>query len=185
MRREIGEGFGCRSLLLWWGGVLLFCWTCGIIFDSPPGSRAIFGAVVSFILTLVLFAGLGLVGNVLVRMLIGATGDALGPTPTVVRIGLIIEWLAPIVLLLLLRAGLANRQVSSATLWPVWVPVYYYTQLSSRLYQDKVPLDLPFKTDATIKAEEYLLYGKLRLVLSEAQFRLRVFFMTFLSGGEK
>jgi hypothetical protein len=118
--------------------------------------------------------------SVLVRAVVGAIGDTLGATPKVAQFALIMVMVAPMPLITL---GLLWVVLSGSTeAFPGWLaiflvsgPTYYWAYWAREVPRLHWKLDLPFKTEAAMHAEERILIVQLKSELAKAYVRTRLF----------
>ncbi len=144
---------------------------------------------------LLFFAAIGIGANLFVRALIGSWGDQAGDRVEVIayraRLGIVMMILAPAPIVTL---GSVFLTASSAApvLWTlisvVSVPAYYgawwVEEISYNRRKFDMRVNLPFKTEAAMRAEEKILYTRMLIFASSALLGARLFNLS-LFGGEK
>jgi len=129
------------------------------------------------------WVALGIGANLAVRIMIGCVSEAWGvATPLVGRIGLVIVLLSPPVsLLLACIVALLRGLVVDVVGWLVILcllifslPAYYYGWWAKEIPKVHWSLNLPFQTEAVMRAEETIVCAQALAFLSTLQFRLRL-----------
>lgn len=153
------------------------------------------GVTLAVGIALGIFAGIGIVGNLGLRSLVGVCGDAAEITPQTGRIALGLVFLAPPFLMLFwLLAIAALNSWTNAIAIGLWLtilfvstPAYYWTYWAREIPRVEIPrlaiafgpipLEVPFKTDAVMRAEEQILLTQGRVWIAVQQVRLKLFVM--------
>ncbi len=148
--------------------------------------------VLMIVVTVISFAGLGVGSNLLVRTLIGLGVNRVGEKETAIqsaRLGLIIMYVSPEIVtgtLLLIALYLHPANVVGWALnASLFLPAYYLTWWASKVpvpqwrrgrltTDDRKNCDLPFRSEALMRAEETLLVVRFLLWLNYQFFRLRI-----------
>lgn len=140
---------------------------------------------------LAVLVGVGICANLGLRSLVGICGDWSSVTAAKGRFALAITLLAPLVVMVLWPLAMVVAQVGSSVAWAVWlavllvsVPTYYWTHWAREIPHIEiprlniafgpVPFDVPFKTDAAMRAEEQLLMTHAKAWMGVQELRLRL-----------
>lgn len=169
--------------------------------DDALAGLFLFGIIVAAVVTAIVMAiivvgaigvliAIGIAASLLTRALLGLIGDELGATPTVARNALALFWLAPIPYLLasapmplLVRDPIA--QLLWLGTWVISVPAYYWAYWAKEIPRLDVKLDLPFKTEAAMRAEEQIIWLSLQANLTHLSLRIKMEWLKFLANLRK
>jgi hypothetical protein len=135
-------------------------------------------AAVTVVVGLLIALGIG--ANLLVRAVVGVIGDQMGATPQVAQVALVTVMTAPMPIIttgLLLVAVMGSGEASLVWLaiFLVSWPAYYWVWEAHEIPRLHWKLELPFKTEAAMRAEERILIVQMKSEFVQAYVRTRLF----------